>query len=332
MSARRHLCVLMAAFGLFLFEAIWGADATAHEVRPARFELTYQGDDIYHASLRQPQRDGRWLALQASLPEICEALTPPQRETSPSAITEKWRVRCVGGLEGQIIHFPGIEITLTDIFVSVETHKGEKYTGLVRADAPIFQLGANLAAGAYFLVGMEHIFSGPDHLMFVGLLLLLLGLSFKLVKAITTFTIAHSLTLGASVLLGASLPARGVETIIALSVAFLAYEVIMANRGRQSLSLRHPWVPVFAFGLLHGMGFGGALADIGLPAQERAGALFFFNIGVEAGQIVFVLAMAPLLWGAQKLGTKPFFYIANSVAYGLGGVACFWTFTRFFQL
>jgi len=182
------------------------------------------------------------------------------------------------------------------------------------------------AAWRYTVLGIEHILTGIDHLLFVLALLLVVVGRWKLVKTITAFTLAHSITLALATLGVVTVPSGPVEAAIALSIVFLASEIIWWHRGWTSLTFARPWLVAFAFGLLHGLGFAGALSEIGLPSAEIPIALLFFNIGVEIGQLAFVAAV---LLGAGALSrlapvanTAAFARVA--IAYAIGTVATYW--------
>ena len=184
-------------------------------------------------------------------------------------------------------------------------------------------------AGTYFGLGAEHILLGVDHLLFVlGLMLLVRGLG-ALVKTVSAFTVAHSVTLGASVLGYIPLDRAPIEAAIALSIVLLAREIVVADRGLVHLTHRKPWLVAFVFGLLHGLGFAGALGDIGLPATAIPLALLFFNLGVEAGQLVFVFALVALhrvLVRARLATSLP--KLSPALGYALGALATLWFFER----
>ncbi|MGO1120973.1 HupE/UreJ family protein [Rhodovibrionaceae bacterium A322] len=217
-------------------------------------------------------------------------------------------------------------------------------TGLVKREGLVLEVALeNWQAGSgsfwqaakrYSLLGVEHILIGIDHLLFVLALLFVVSGFWKLAKTITAFTLAHSITLGLATLGYVSLPSAPVEAAIALSIVFLASEIIWRARGRQSLTYQAPWLVAFAFGLLHGLGFAGALADIGLPAPEIPVALLFFNIGVELGQLLFVAAALLLGWLIARL-PLPARGLSNArltLVYGIGTLASYWVIERALQI
>jgi hypothetical protein len=183
-------------------------------------------------------------------------------------------------------------------------------------------------AGRYFALGGEHILGGIDHLLFVlGLLLLVHGV-WPLVKTVTAFTVAHSITLGAAVLGYIPVQSGPVEAAIALSIVLLAREIIMGHRGRSHLVHRKPWLVAFIFGLLHGLGFAGALGEIGLRSADVAPALLFFNLGVEAGQLVFVVLLLVIYQGLREVIKTKVRLLDPVVGYALGAMAMFWFLDR----
>ena len=197
---------------------------------------------------------------------------------------------------------------------------------------PVFTVkpaqGRGEVAWAYFVLGVEHILAGIDHLLFVLALLLLVRGARRLVATITAFTVAHSLTLVAATLGWVRVPGPPVEAIIALSIVFVAAEVITGLRGRRGLTTRSPWIAAFSFGLLHGLGFAGALAEVGLPQVAIPVALLTFNVGVEVGQLLFVAGVLLLRRVASPalplIGRR----VSAATAYGIGSVAAFWTIER----
>jgi hydrogenase/urease accessory protein HupE len=184
------------------------------------------------------------------------------------------------------------------------------------------------AAKRYTALGIEHILLGFDHLMFVLALLLIVRGPWMLVKTITAFTIAHSITLGLATLGFINMPSRPVEAAIALSIMFLCVEIVHAHQGKVGMTFRYPWLVAFAFGLLHGLGFAGALSDIGLPQSEIPIALLFFNIGVEVGQLIFVAAVLLLAWMLRGLKLETRDWVRVVPTYLIGTLASYWFLER----
>jgi hypothetical protein len=184
------------------------------------------------------------------------------------------------------------------------------------------------AARRYVGLGIEHILLGIDHLLFVAGLLLLVRGPWMLIKTITAFTLAHSITLALATLGFVAVPSRPVDAAIALSIMFLGAEILRARQGRPGLAARRPWVVAFAFGLLHGLGFAGALTALGLAPGEIPLALLFFNVGVEIGQLLFVGACLALAWALRQLQVSWPRWAVPLPAYAIGTIAAFWFIER----
>lgn len=312
---------LLAAIAL----ALAGAPARAHEMRPSYLELSPRAGGEVDVTWSVAFARGAPMPLRLALPERCRATSAVRTTTGRTARTERWTVDCgPEGLAGAVIRVDGLAETGTDVLVRVAGGA----TFVLRPDAPAHRVPEGGAgAVAYLPLGVEHILLGPDHLLFVlGLLLLVEGRLRALLATITAFTLAHSVTLALATLGLVSFPTRAVEAIIALSILLLAWEIVARRSApaaaRPSLATRRPWLFALACGLLHGLGFAGALSEVGLPAGEVPAALFFFNVGVELGQLAFVAVAALLLRVAVRAPLRP------ALAYGMGGVAAYWLIAR----
>jgi hydrogenase/urease accessory protein HupE len=308
----------------------------AHEVRPAYLELRQIGAEAYAVLWKVPGRgqDLR-LALYPELPAGSETLSAPRATFHDNAVTERWTIRRAGDLTGGTIRIAGLEATVTDALVRIERLDGGVQIARLTPSSPAFLVESTPAgidvAATYLRLGVEHILLGYDHLLFVFALVLVVRRGWALVKTVTAFTVAHSITLGLAVLGVVHVPQPPVEAAIALSILLLAAEIVRRNRGAPRLTVRAPWAVAFAFGLLHGLGFAGALIEAGLPARDIPLALLAFNIGVELGQLVFigaVLAIA-LLAARSRLSEL----VASSrarptIAYAIGTLAAFWFIDR----
>jgi hydrogenase/urease accessory protein HupE len=332
---------MMKRIGRFLLlcgAMFWLAAASvgqAHEARPAYLEVNETAPGRYDVLWRTPVLAGKRLPLVLKFPESCrDVVEPAQQELNDSWIERRVIDAGAAELTGQRIEFLGLQASITDVLVRVTRRDGGTSTTLVRPARPWVEIaavpGAFAVAGAFLVHGVEHILLGFDHLLFVfGLLLLVRG-GWRLVKTVTAFTLAHSITLALAALDLVHLPGPPVEATIALSILLLAVEIARVNRGQPSLTLRWPWVVAFCFGLLHGFGFAGALSEIGLPQSDLPVALFTFNLGVEIGQLVFVgavLAARALLLRCRL----PEFAIRSAqpaASYTLGTLAAFWFFER----
>lgn len=324
--------ILCRTAGLILF-VLLSAETFAHESRPAYLEITEIQPHVYSVIWKRPQQGGRSLALHPVWPDGVRDLTPPTQQLLPTAVLEQRTIAMDGaGLIGQTLSIEGLASTLTDVLVRIQLLDGRTQTTLVKPSSPTFTVQAAQSrwqiAKQYLVLGIEHILGGIDHLLFVLALLLLVSGRWLLLKTITAFTIAHSITLAMATLGFVRVPAAPVEAVIALSILFLASELARRKTGQTGLTERYPWVVSFTFGLLHGFGFAGALAEIGLPQKEIPLALFQFNVGVELGQLMFVAAALSVSVLLQKLKVDRFRWAREALVYGIGCVAAFWCIQR----
>jgi hydrogenase/urease accessory protein HupE len=317
---------------LLLLVEIAGSSASADEMRPAYLDMREVSAGQFSVFWKVPAMGDLRLGLYVRLPESCRTTAEPIAGMESGAFFERWRVDCRDNLKGQEIVVDGLKSTATEALVRIQYLNGTTEVARLRADAPSFQVvGAQTGwevARAYFLLGGNHILTSLDHLMFVLALILLIGDRWKLVKTITAFTVAHSITLALATFGYLSLPQKPVEATIALSIAFLASEIIKERAGERRLAAEYPWVIAFAFGLLHGLGFAGALKDIGLPQTDVPLALFTFNLGVEAGQLLFVFVILVGQVAAAALFNSPVVPVRRVAAYSIGVVSMVWAVAR----
>jgi hydrogenase/urease accessory protein HupE len=312
----------------------------AHALEPGYLEIEPLGDSQWQITWRKPAVQGRPMAIDVELPEGCDPRRGPDPRFDGRAYVSGWIASCDPQIWNGAVFIDGLADTATDVLIRyTPTPDAPSQTLRLTPDATSAQL-AEVPTGwgvltSYFALGLEHILGGIDHLLFVFALLLLIPDTRRLIWAITAFTIAHSLTLAAAALELVYLPIPPVEAVIALSIVFLAGEILAQRKGRRSLIQTSPWVASFAFGLLHGLGFASALREIGLPHGEVPVALVSFNLGVEAGQLLFVagvlvLAQSVRFFAPQLVNRRSGFGDAGlvSAAYGIGAVAAFWTIER----
>jgi hydrogenase/urease accessory protein HupE len=268
------------------------------------------------------------LALYVRLPNECFDAQPARTERTGNAILERLVVRCPGGLAGHQVSIDGLAGTFTDVVVRVALADGAVQATRLTPDQPYFTVAATPTwmdtARTYFLLGVEHILLGVDHLLFVLALLLLVRNTWMLVKVITAFTVAHSITLAVAALGWAHIPQPPIEAVIALSIMFVAAETVRQKRNESDLANKAPWIIAFAFGLLHGFGFGGALKEIGLPQSDVPLALFTFNLGVEAGQLLFVFVVLGLKALIDRTSIVEVPWARAVAGYGIGSLAAVW--------
>jgi len=305
----------------------------AHEVRPAYLELRQTGPETYDVLWKVPGRDENLrLGLYVELPAGCTNVTAPRASMINNAFTERWTVKCAGGLSGGTIHIAGLSATMTDVLVRLERLYGATQVTRLTPSTPSFVVAA--AAGAmgvartYTALGVEHILSGIDHLLFVLALIIITRGGWKVVKTVTAFTVSHSMTLTLATLGYVHIPQRPVEAAIALSIVFVAAEILRARQGRVGITARAPWIVALTFGLMHGLGFAGGLSEAGLPDGHIPTALLFFSIGVEAGHFLFIGVVLSLIALVRRIRI-PFPRWAELVSpYAIGSLAMFWVVQR----
>ncbi len=280
--------ILLLLFGLI------AEGALAHEVRPAYLELRQTNAETYDVLWKVPGRgEDLRFGIYVRLPANCQRIGELRTTVVNNTFSDRWTTQCKGGLTGGAILIEGLSSTVIDVLVRLQRLDGTTQVTRLTPDAPSFivESAPNKVhlATTYVSLGVEHILYGIDHLLFV-LGLLLLARNFRsLVKTITAFTIAHSITLAAATLGFVHVAVAPVEATIALSILFLAAELVRSQRGESGIAQRAPWIVAFAFGLLHGLGFASTLGKMGLPHSDIPLALLLFNVGVELGQLGVVI-------------------------------------------
>ena len=307
--------------------------ARTHELRPAYLELRQTSPDTYDVLWKVPGRsDGMRLALYVEFPAECRNLSEPRGMLVNNAYTERWRVQREGGLDGCSIAIAGLSATFTDALVRLERLDGTSQVARLTSSSTSFVVETaprrRQVAATYFRLGLEHILSGFDHLLFVLALIIITKGGWKLVKTVTAFTVSHSVTLSLAALGVVHVPQRPVEAVIVLSIVFVASEAVRLRRGQAGITARAPWVVAFIFGLLHGLGFAGALSDIGLPQSHIPAALLFFSVGVEAGHFMFIGAVLGLMTALRRVRRFAPRWAPLVPPYAIGGVATFWLIQR----
>lgn len=321
---------------LWLSLLVWSCAglAGAHEARPAYLEINETASARYDVIWRTPVLSGMHLPVVLKLPDAARNVINSAKHELADSLVERRVIEIPGGLADQRVEFPGLQGTITDILVRVQLRDGTQTTTLVRPSQPWVEIAARTGpfavADAYLLHGIAHILFGYDHLLFVLALLLIVRNLRVLVWTITAFTLAHSITLALATLGYVHVPGPPVEATIALSILLLACEIVRIRRGQPSLTRRWPWVVAFTFGLLHGFGFAGALAEIGLPKSDIPLALFAFNVGVELGQLVFIAGVLGAMALARRvpLPTVILRHAYPAVTFGIGTLAAFWFIER----
>jgi hydrogenase/urease accessory protein HupE len=315
-----------------LFGLIFSVGALADEIRPAYLQIEQTPNHGYSILWKQPVMGDMMLHLVPHLSSGWLDKKPKFLTSMPGFLMKTWIISpSEGRLDGQTVRVEGLDRTITDVIVNIKLASGTTIDHL-NAQHPSLILkldGATpLAVPAFLTLGVEHILTGYDHLSFVFGLLLLVGFGWSLLKTITAFTIAHSITLAATVLGFISLNPPLIEALVALSIVFVFVELVHAYQGKRDLTIRRPWVIAFGFGLMHGAAFASALTNIGMPTGSVPLCLLLFNIGVEIGQLTFIAAVLPLVWLCRRLPPKLASVCRWVPPYAIGSCAAAWFIER----
>ncbi|MFA3920348.1 HupE/UreJ family protein [Ruegeria sp. 2012CJ15-1] len=308
----------------------------AHALDPGYLDIRQLTAESWQVLWRTPDVNGRAMEIEAVLPEHCSPARGPDPTSDGAAWLSVWVAECDSGLAGHPITVKGLEAQRNDVLLRLQPLDGEPTTLRFTPQTPVLTVPIAPTIwsvfASYFRLGFEHILEGWDHLLFVFALFVLVRDPWRLVGAITAFTVAHSITLALATLGVLRVPGQPVEAVIALSIVFLALEILKQRDGQMRLSEQFPWIVCFCFGLLHGLGFAGALSEIGLPPTEIPAALIAFNIGVEAGQLTFIAALFALFLlgrSSRHLTTPTVKSIAKSATgYSIGCLATYWLVER----
>jgi hydrogenase/urease accessory protein HupE len=319
-------------FSLMLFVLIptW---SYAHEVRPALLNITEVADHQYLVQWKVPAMGNLRMAIDPVFESSCAAPPDAMESMGAGASVRSWKMDCGTDLAGTEIGFRNLSTTMIDVFVQIQFSDGRSFTGLVRAADPVYRVPDRDSEAevfsSFFVLGVEHILLGWDHLAFVLGLLLLVTAGRRLFWAITGFTVAHSITLALAALEIIHVSGPPVEAAIALSIVMLGVEAVRYQRsGVETLTIRAPWLVSLAIGLIHGLGFAGALRDFGLPAHATFVSLFAFNVGVEAGQLAFVGSVIALGFLMNALSPRSLYGARIAATWFVGVCGSFWLIQR----
>jgi hydrogenase/urease accessory protein HupE len=311
----------------------WSWSALAHPLEPALLQIRESAEGTFDVLWRPPPSQPGDAVVSPVLPDGCAEVSDPRPAPGGAPGTVGWRIRCsAGSLVGQRIGVDGLRQRKTDALLRVQLADGRLVQTVLRGDAPFATIperaGPLDVLLAYLRLGFEHILTGPDHLLFVLGLVLLVRARRLLLWTITAFTAGHSVTLSLAALGFVNIPPKPVEVLIALTIFVVAVELTREAPGPASAMRRFPWAVAFAFGLLHGLGFAGALAQVGLPATDIPLALFSFNVGIELGQLVFVGLVLATRAALRRLPVRSLEAVARVPAYAIGSLAVFWILER----
>ena len=321
---------------LLLVVVLWLLQAGlshAHESRPAYLEITESAQNNFDISWRRPALGDKVLSMQPVFPAHCELKGKVANYLASGAHVARWSIQCQQpGLIEQAISIDGLAQTLTDVLVRLQFLDGTTRTRILKPNATAMTVEGTPSTwqviSNYAVLGVEHILGGIDHLLFVLCLLLIVRGNWLLVKTITAFTAAHSITLALATLGIVNLPQAPIEAVIALSILFLAVELVKQQQGGNDLAMRAPWIVAFIFGLLHGFGFAGALSEVGLPQSDIPLALLMFNVGVEVGQLLFIAVVLSTIYAWRRFVGLELTWLPQATAYGIGTLSVFWVISR----
>lgn len=319
---------------LALVLLLLAAPSVADEFKPAYLQLIQRDAAHYDVLWKVPALDeATTLKIKPVFPPGTQDITPRRGSYANGASVIRWKIAVPGGLAGKAVAFPDMATTRVDVLVRLVRADGSEQLARILPSDPQFTVtaspGSYEVARTYTVLGVEHILTGVDHLLFVLALIMLVRGTRRLLVTVTAFTLAHSITLALATLGVIHVPGPPVEATIALSIVFVASEIVQGLRGHEGLAAKKPWLVAFSFGLLHGLGFAGALAEVGLPVNAIPLALLFFNIGVEIGQLLFIAAVIALARLVVRLAGQRDLRPALIVpAYVIGAVASFWVIER----
>ena len=318
---------------VFIASLTISTTALAHEVRPALVQINQTAPGSYQVTWKQPVVGDMAVRMVPHLSSGVLDKPATTEEISPAFRIRTWDVKDGAPLDGQTLTIEGLKETVTDVLVRITPTQGTEINTVIHPSEAAYRIvlsgPAGMAVPAYLRLGIEHILTGFDHLMFVLGLLLLIGTSWRIVKAVTAFTVAHSITLALAALGIVKFPTAIIEALVALSIVFVASELLSS---KDTLTRRRPWLIAFVFGLLHGLAFAGALSNIGLPPHAEPQALFLFNVGVEIGQLAFITTAVAVILILRSLRQRLSFNTDTlarlAPAYVIGGFAAYWLIER----
>ena len=326
--------LLLAAVALLLCGVV---PTRADEFKPAYLQLTQLDQETYDVLWKIPAIDeATTLKVKPQFPDGTEVLTRVRSTFSRGITVQRWRIRVAQGLDGRAVFFSQLSETRIDVLARLVRLDGSVQLERILPVSPRFVVkpspGPLEVVKTYTVLGIEHILTGFDHLLYILGMLILVGGWRRILATMSAFTATHSLTLTAAALGWVHVPQAPVEACIALSIVFVAREIVQVHRGRPGITTRWPWAVSFTFGLMHGFGFAGALAEVGLPQSSIPVALLFFNVGVEIGQLMFVGAVLTVIavgWRAvQRLRLSQAAWLWRIAPYAIGALASFWLVER----
>lgn len=330
-----RVCFTFFVIAVCLFESV--GSLSAHEIRPALLDINEREPGWFDVQWKVPALGNLVLPIKPVFPDCMTPVGPPSQHISPGAFLEYYSFKTDGAsITGETIFIEGLTGVQIDVLIQIQLANGDHHSMILRPKSPSFVIPERATkktvAWSYLKMGWIHIFSGIDHLLFVLALVMIVPNRWMLFKTITAFTVAHSITLALASLGFVHIPPSPTEAVIALSIVFMAVEIIHVRQGKFSFTVQSPWIVAMVFGLFHGLGFAGALSEVGLPQHEIPLALLMFNVGVELGQVSFIFvvlaALAAFRFSSAKMPMIAPLAQWQLVPYFIGGVAAFWTIQR----
>lgn len=312
---------------------LWSILGMADEIKLSYLEIKESKPQHYSVLLKLSSKDKQKLPIEMVIPNECSLTLAKTSQLVNKTYLDRWQMKCKTGLADKTLLIEGLKSTGTDLLLRLEFLSGVSHSELLNPSKSSYRVPKDASTWeivqTYTWLGITHILLGFDHLLFVFALLLIVKNMRRLLWTVTAFTFAHSITMAVATLGIIHLPQAPVEAVIALSILFLAMEIMHEKQGKVGLTSRYPWLIAFIFGLLHGFGFAGALAEIGLPQQAITLALVFFNIGVELGQLMFISTVVLAVVLLQRV-TYPALLdkLQTAIVYMIGGVSAFWLIER----
>lgn len=319
---------------LLLFTFFFNAYALSDDFRPASLTIQSLAEDQFKVTWKVPIKNRQLPQLTVIFDPLTKEHLPKRSRSVDGSYIQTWQISRTNNLSGFSVSIDGLTGSGYEVILRIPSQNAKIITKLLNTDTPSYSMPKNQHLStfdifsSYVTLGFEHILAGLDHLLFILALILLVTSRRKLIWTITFFTLAHSITLAAVTLHWFYFPGPPVEAVIALSIVFLAKEAITVHHGKPSFTAQYPWLVAFIFGLLHGMGFASALNEIGIPENEIFLAMFSFNIGVELGQLAFVLAVLVTIATAKRLLPQFPYWTKKLPAYAIGCTASFWLLQR----
>ena len=306
--------------------------ANAHDLFPGFLELKATAASDYQVLWKLPLFKGQRLPIAPRFPDDCALLGGLDSQREARALVVRTQLQCKTPLEGRAISIDGLAAAGTEVLLRVQPWQSNtQQTLLIQPEQPSATVPTAAEAAeqpgvwSYLRLGIEHILLGVDHLLLLLGLVLIVCDGWMLLKTVSAFTLANSITLSVSAVGIVDVPAGPLNAAIALSILFMGTEVVRFLRGRTSFTLRHPWVLACGFGLLHGFGYARGLAELGLPHHELLLALLLFNVGIEIGQDIFVLLVLGLQRSFRQLEIRWPVWVQRVPAWTIGCAGAYWT-------